>query len=420
MITLAGLSHRTAPLDVRERLAVPEEDVTSFLQAADARFGRGAALLSTCNRLELYVGGDQDAEAMRDFLARRLGAPAGAVDRHIRVERDTAAIKHLYGVASGIDSMVLGETEVLGQVRSAFSATVRAKTDDVIISRLFHTALRTGRRARTETMISTRALSVSSIAAQQAKALFPDLSNATVLVIGAGEAGRLAAQAVVAQGAGRVVVTNRTAERATRLAGDLGGSAVPFETLPQALASAHIAIAASGASEPLVSVAVLREAMRQRDGEPLLIVDIGVPRDFEPDVRLLPGVSYYDLDDLQTVADRNAEARSSEVTAVTTIIEEEAEKFLLWAASQQVQPTVAALAERAEATRQVELAKTLRRLRGDDARRAEFEELADALTKALVKQLLADPINVLRERGDLNFTLEAARALFRLDPQLDE
>jgi glutamyl-tRNA reductase len=419
VITLAGLSHHTAPLDIRERLAVPDDDVTPFLQAADARFGRGAALLSTCNRLELYVGGDQDAAAMRAFMGEQLRAP-GLVERHILVERSTEAIHHLYGVASGIDSMVLGETEVLGQVRTAFSATVRAKTDDVVISRLFHTALRAGRRARTETTISTRALSVSSIAAQQAKTLFPDLGRASVLVIGAGEAGRLAAQAIVAHGASQIVVTNRTAERATGLAVELGGSAVPFELLPQALASAHIVIAASGASEPLVTVETLREAMTQRDGNPLLIVDIGVPRDFEPGARLLPGVTYYDLDDLQAVADRNADARRSEVQAVRAIIEEETAKFVDWAASQQVQPTVTALAERAEATRQAELAKTLRRLRANGAQRAEFEELADTLTKALVKQLLADPINVLRERGDLNFTLEAARALFRLDPQLDE
>jgi len=419
MITLAGLSHRTAPLDIRERLVVPEEQVVPFLQAADTRFGRGAALLSTCNRLELYVGGDQDAGDMHTFIAEELGTDRPTVERHIRIERDAEAIQHLYSVACGIDSMVLGETEVLGQVRAAFSATVRAKTDDVVISRLFHTALRTGRRARTETTISTRALSVSSIAAQQARALFPDLGSVGVLVIGAGEAGRLAAQAVVAQGARDVVVTNRTAERATGLATELGGRTAPFEALPEALRQAQIVIAASGAPEALVTVETLREVMQHRDGAPLLVIDIGVPRDFEPEVRHLPGVEYYDVDDLRTVADRNAEARRSEVDAVQAIVESEATKFQVWAASMQVQPTIATLAERVESIRQAELAKTLRRVR-DAEQRAQFEEFADALTRALAKQILADPINVLRERGDLNFTLEAARALFRLDPPLDE
>ncbi len=418
MITLAGLSHHSAPLDVRERLAVADEQVVPLLQAAHARFGRGAAVLATCNRLEVYLGGDQEAEAVHGFLAEHLHADAATLERHVRVERGLDATRHLYRVACGVDSMVLGETEVLGQVRAAFSSTVKAQTDDLVISRLFHTALRTGRRARLETAISARALSVSSIAAQQAKALFPDLARASVLVIGAGEAGRLAAQAVVAQGAQRVTVVNRTAARAEGLAAELGGETVPFEALGAALASAHVVIAASGSPEPLVRVADLEQAMAHRDGEPLMVVDIGVPRDFEADARHLPGVTYFDLDDLRTVADRNAEARTGEVAAVEAIVAEEAEKFATWAATLQVQPTIAALAERAEAARQVEVAKTLRRL--PDERRAEFEEMADALSRALVKQILADPIHVLRERGDRNFTLEAARALFRLDPPLDD
>jgi glutamyl-tRNA reductase len=420
MITLAGLSHHTAPLDIRERLAVPEDAVVPLLQSANARFGRGAALLATCNRLELYVGGEQDAVEVRSFLAEQLHTDLATLDRHVRVERDDAAVKHLYGVASGIDSMVLGETEVLGQVRTAFSTTVRAKTDDVVISRLFHTALRTGRRVRAETSISTGALSVSYIAAQQARALFPEIASATVLVIGAGEAGRLAAQAMVAQGARDVVVTNRTAERAQGLAAEFGGRSVPFEALGEALRSAHIVIGASGAPDALVTVEMLREAMSYRDGEPLLIVDIGVPRDFESDVRHLHGVEYYDVDDLRTVADRNTEARWAEVEAVQAIVDEEAAKFYEWSASLRVQPTIAAIGAQAEAYRQATMARVLRQVPRDDARRAEFEALADTVTRALVRQILGDPITVLRERGDLNFTLEAARALFRLDPPSDQ
>ncbi len=420
MITLAGLSHHGAPLDVRERVTLGDDQVVPFLRAANARFGSGAALLSTCNRLEFYLGGDQESPDVHAFLADRLGADLPTVARYFRVERDDEAIKHLYSVASGIDSMVVGETEVLGQVRSAFSTTVRAKTDDVVISRLFHTALRTGRRVRAETAISTRALSVSSIAAQQARALFPDLATVTVLVIGAGEAGRLAAQAMVAQGAREVVVINRTAERAEGLALELGGRAVPFESLPEALRDAQIVVAASGAPEPLVTAEALREVMAAREGEPLLVVDIGVPRDFEPEARHLPGVEYYDLDDLGAVADRNAEARRGEIEAVRAIVDEEAAKFQQWAASVRVQPTIATIGARAESIRQAAIARTMRRVPPDDDRRAEFEEFADAITRAVTKQILADPISVLRERGDRNFTLEAARALFRLDPPVAE
>ena len=416
MITYAGLSHRTAPLAIREQLTVPDESIIPLLQAANAQFGHGAALLTTCNRLELYVGGEQTDDTMHQFLAQHLQTDRPVIERHIRTHRDLDAVRHLYTVASGVDSMVLGETEVLGQVRSAFSTTVKAGTDDIIISRLFHTALRTGRRARTETAISERALSVSSIAAQQARAVFPGLTSASVLVIGAGEAGRLAAQAIVAQGAHDVVVTNRTAARAEGLATDLGGRAEPFEALPRALAAAHVVISAVGADEPVVPISMLHAAMAQREGEPLLIIDIGLPRDFEPGTADVPGVQYFDLDDLSAVADENAAARQAEVNAVQTIVHEEAEKFATWASRLQVQPTIAEIAARAETIRQGEIAKTLRRLKNDDAERERFEALADTLTRAVVKQLLADPIHVLRERGDLNFTLEAARALFRLDP----
>jgi len=416
MITFAGLSHRTAPLAIREQLAVADDAVVPLLQAANDRFGHGAALLTTCNRLELYVGGTHEDGAVQGFLMQHLDADRTTVERHIRTERDLDAVRHLYTVASGVDSMVLGETEVMGQVRSAFSTTVRAGTDDIVISRLFHTALRTGRRARAETAISERALSVSSIAAQQARAVFPGLANASVLVIGAGEAGRLAAQAIVAQGAHEVVVTNRTAARAEGLATELGGRAEPFESLPRALASAHIAISAVGADEPVVPLSMLRAAMAQREGEPLLIIDIGLPRDFEPGTADVPGVQYFDLDDLSAVADQNAAARQAEVNAVQAIVDDEARKFAAWASTLQVQPTIAEIAARAEEIRRQELAKTLRRIRHDDAERERFEALADTLTRAVVKQLLANPIHVLRERGDLNFTLEAARTLFRLDP----
>ncbi len=416
MITLAGISHHTATLRVRERLTVPDEAVPALLRQAHERFAGGAALLTTCNRLELYVGGEHDPDAVLGFVAGALDAPRDVVDRHVRVRHNADAVRHLYGVASGIDSMVLGETEVLGQVRSAFSRTVQAETDDAVISRLFHTAIRTGRRARTETAISTHALSVSSIAAQQARALFDDLSHATVLVIGAGEAGQLAAQALAAHGVRDVLVTNRTFAHAEALAAELDGQAIPFEGLPDALVSAHVVVSASAAPAPLVDAAAMQAVMGRRDGAPLLIVDIGVPRDFDPAVRDLPGVEYRDLDDLQAIADRNAEARRGEVAAVETIVEEEAQRFVEWWEQLQVVPTISALTERVESLRRAELAKTLRRLHVSDADRAHIEELADTLSRAVAKQILADPIHVLRERGDRDVYLDAIRTLFRLTP----
>ena len=424
MITQVGLSHRTAPIEVRERLTVADEEVVPLLQAVNDAFGHGAALLSTCNRLELYVGDEIAADALHEFLAARFETDQAAIARHFQTRHGLDAVRHLYGVASGVDSMVLGETEVLGQVRASFSSTVKAGTDDAVISRLFHTALRTGRRARRETAISERALSVSSIAAQQARTVFPDLSRAGVLVIGAGEAGRLAAQAIVANGAQDVVVANRTASRAEGLATELGGRTVPFEDLGNALSRAQIVISAVGAAEPVVPVALLEDAMARREGGPLLIVDIGVPRDFEPGVRDLPGISYFDLDDLRDVADRNAEARRAEVEAVGRIVDEEAAKFGLWADTQRVQPTITELAARAEELRLDVIERTIRSTGLSEEERARHEAFADQVTRHLVKRLLAAPIEVLRERGDRSFTLEATRAIFRLDnpnaPEADD
>jgi len=424
MITQAGLSHRTAPIEVRERLAVPDEAVVPLLQAAKQAFGHGAALLSTCNRLELYVGDDIAPGELHAFLASQFDTDAASIARHFQTRHSLDAVRHLYGVASGVDSMVLGETEVLGQVRASFSSTVKAGTDDAVISRLFHTALRTGRRARRETAISERALSVSSIAAQQARTVFPDLSRASVLVIGAGEAGRLAAQAIVANGAQDIVVANRTASRAEGLATELGGRTVPFEDLPDALTRAHITISAVGAADPVVPTALLQGAMARREGGPLLIVDIGVPRDFEAGVRHIPGVSYFDLDDLRDVADRNVEARRAEIDAVARIVDEEAAKFGLWADTQRVQPTITELGARAEALRLDVIERTLRSSGVTDEERARAALIADQVTRHLVKRLLAAPIEVLRERGDRSFTLEATRAIFRLDnpnaPEADD
>lgn len=424
MITQVGLSHRTAPIEVRERLTVADDEIVPLLQAVNDAFGHGAALLSTCNRLELYVGDEVAPDALHKFLATRFQTEQAAIARHFQTRHGLDAVRHLYGVASGVDSMVLGETEVLGQVRASFSSTVKAGTDDAVISRLFHTALRTGRRARRETAISERALSVSSIAAQQARAAFPDLARAGVLVIGAGEAGRLAAQAIVANGAQDVVVANRTASRAEGLATELGGRTVPFEELGDALSRAQIVISAVGAAEPVAPVALLDDAMARREGGPLLIVDIGVPRDFESGVRDLPGVSYFDLDDLRDVADRNAEARRAEVDAVGRIVDEEAEKFGLWADTQRVQPTISALAARAEAVRLDVIERTIRSTGLSEQERARHEAFADQVTRHLVKRLLAAPIEVLRERGDRSFTLEATRAIFRLDnpnaPEADD
>ena len=410
MLTMVGLSHRNAPLAVRERFAIPADALPAVRAAVVDRFGAGA-IVATCNRLELYAPGDQPPDALSGFLADAAGVEPSLGERYLLPRRDEEAVSHLYAVAAGIDSMVVGESEILGQVRGAFSATVAAGADTALLSRLFHTAIRVGRRARAETAIGHGALSISSIAAQQARVLVPDLARASVLVIGAGEAGRLAAASLAEHGVGAIAVSNRTASRAEALADELGGRAVPYEALGAALAGADVVIAAADAPEPVLDTGRVASAVVRREGAPMIIIDIGVPRAADPAVAAVPGVAYRDIDDLQEVAARHARARAAEVEAVEALIATETANFLEWWAHLRIVPTISALTERAERMRRAELDRTLRRL---DASPEQRDQL-DAMTRALVRRILHDPIATLRERGDRDFYLDAARELFRLD-----
>ena len=410
MLTMVGLSHRNAPLAVRERFAIPADGLPAVRREVAERFGSGA-IVATCNRLELYVPGDHAPAELTGFLANAAAVAPSLGERYLLPRRDEEAVSHLYAVATGIDSMVLGESEILGQVRGAFSATVSAGADTALLSRLFHTAIRVGRRARSETAIGHGALSISSIAAQKARSLVPDLARASVLVIGAGEAGRLAAAALADHGVGSMAVSNRTASRAEALAEELGGRAVPYESLGAALASVDVIIAATDAPEPVLNTGRVASALVRREGSPMLIVDIGVPRAAEPAIAAVPGVTYRDIDDLQEVAARHAQARAAEVATVEAMIEAETADFVEWWEHLRIVPTIADLTESAERMRLAELDRTLRRF---DATPEQRDQL-DAMTKALVRRILHDPIATLRERGDRDVYLDAVRKLFRLD-----
>ena len=415
MLTILGLSHRHAPLDVRERLAVASDDLPALMQRLPGGLGTGA-ILATCNRFELYLSSDRSRDEAIDFLVAEAGFDRALAARYFQDLRDEDAVRHLYSVAAGIDSMVLGEPEILGQVRGAFSSMVKAGAEDALLSRLFHTAVRVGRRARTDTGVGHHALSLSSIAVQETTALHPDLERARVLVLGAGEAGRQAAESLVDRRVAGVTVVNRTFARAEALAADLGGFAVPFEQLAGAVAEADVVLAVSGSAQHLIEYEQVAEVMRGRADRPLLIVDIALPRDVDPAVRELAGVVYRDLDDLQAISDRNASARQAEVASVRTIVDEEAARFMQWWQTLEVVPTIAALTERAERLREEQLAKTLRALDASPEVRSQLE----ALTRAIVKQLLHDPIATLRQRGDRDEYVHAVRTLFRLDEPVEQ
>ena len=411
MLTLATMSHHTAPIAVREQLSIAADNVPDTIRRARAEIGQ-MAIIATCNRLELYLPGEHDPERLLSFIGDVTGAPEVTLRRSFHVHHDTEVVRHLYRVASGLESMVIGEAEILGQVRTAFATATDAGTDDARLVRLFHGAIRAGRRARHETAIGHHALSVSSIAVAQARELHPEIASARVLVIGAGDAARLVARALVDGGARQVTVANRTRARAELLAAELGGRAVSFSELPRALAAAEVVVAASGAPETLVGLEEMEAAVEQREGAPLLIVDIGMPRDIDPRAASLPGVSYHDMEALQEIAAASGRARAQEIGLVESLLDEEVSDFSEWWRQLRSGPTIARLSARAEQIRRQAVDRSLRRMGDDSGLRREV----DALTRALVRRLLHDPITTLREQSDEDGrTVELARTLFRLD-----
>ena len=416
VVEVLGISHKTAPVEVRERFAFASGELEPALYALRERFGNGV-ILSTCNRAEVYVvrgSGRTSAargfDALADYMVKATGAVPIQAERFYHHEGDDA-VRHLFRVAAGIESMVLGEAEILGQVRSAYAAAAAAGSNSPVLDRIFHTAIRVGRRARSETHIGRYAVSVSSTAVVLARQTLGTLEGATVLVVSAGEAGKLTARSLVESGISRLLVTSRTSQRASELATDLGGTALDFERLPSALAESDIVISSTGAPSFLIGPDTCAEACRQRNGRPLLFIDIAVPRDIDPAVRRFPNVYLYDIDDLKAVSAANLRQREREVARVEAIVDEELAGYRRWRRSLDALPTVAELRRQAEEVRQAEVARSLARLNGLSE---EERQRIDALTAAIVKKILHSPVARLKERADDDRYVAAARDLFSL------
>lgn len=414
-LTLIGISHRTAPVEVREKFAFSNGDLPEALAVLQP-FGDGIVLLSTCNRTEVYISSSRrlpEPHAVLAMLARLRGGMPACPDAPFYVLAGAEAVRHLYRVAAGLDSQILGEAEILGQVRTAFIAANSSGACDAVLSRLFHGAIRAGRRARSETSIGRYAVSMSSAAVELARRTVGQLAEKTALVVSAGEAGKLTARALVDNGVARMFVANRSLERAVELAAELGGQAVPFDHLPWALAQSDVVISATGSPRPIMDAGLVARAIGGRNGRHLLIIDLAIPRDVDPEVGRLHNVHLHNLDDLQELASDNLEARRREVHKVEAIVEDEAGRYLEWLDSLHVLPTISALRARAEAIRTAELERTLGRLAVSDEDRRRIE----AMTAAIVKKLLHTPISTLKQSTERQRYVEAARTLFGLDCQ---
>jgi glutamyl-tRNA reductase len=407
-ITLVGISHKTAAVAVRERFAFSAEELPNALP----RFGGAAVLLSTCNRTEVYLASHHPITAGSVIaLLRELKDGGDVPDEAFYHLAGKDAARHLFRVAAGIESMVLGEAEILGQVRGAFSAATQAGTHNAVLSQLFHEAIRVGRRARSETHIGRNAVSVSSTAVALAKRTLGGLESRTVLVVSAGETGKLTARSLAKNGASRLLVVNRRRERARELAAELGGEAVSFDKLGSTMGEADIVISSSSASEFLISADHVRQALASRNGRPLLLIDIAVPRDIDPSVRDLPQVYLYDIDDLQAAVEEGRSLRQQQVAPVERIVDAGVSRFGEWLRERGVVPTVAALRERADGVREAEVERTLRKL---PELTAKERTAVEAMANALVKKLLHDPIDRLKGPDGERY-VGTLRELFALD-----
>jgi len=396
-IQVVGLNHQTAPVAVRETLAFPAARLAEGLAALAATEGVAeGVILSTCNRVEVYTGSPEapPPDLVARFLASFHGVWPETFQTHLFRHEGREAVRHLFRVACGLDSMVMGEAQVTGQVRAAYEAATMAGTAGRALHRLFQQALAAAKRVRTQTEIGAGRASVGSVAVELAQRIFESLAGKTVLVLGAGEMGASVVAALRAAGAQATLVANRTYARAVELAAAWGGRAVPFDALAEHLAAADIVISSTDAPHYVLTRARVEQAVAKRRGRSLFLVDIAVPRDIEPSVTELEGCYLYNIDDLQAVVRGTLAQREQEVGRCEAIVAEECAAYVSWVERLAVAPTIAELAAQVHELKRAELAALLQRAPGlSPAARAEVERMADRL----VNKILHQPIRALRE-----------------------
>ena len=412
---VVGLSHRTAPVEVRERLAVAPQDLERELrEIADEAGFEEALLISTCNRVELYATSTnplQAAQSAKQTLSKRLAD--AAPDDVLYQERGIDVVRHVFRVASSLDSLVVGEPQILGQVKEAFDAANEAGTMGTLLGRCFTQAFAAAKRVRNETGIAEGTVSVSSIACELAKKIFGNLQGRRTLLLGAGEMGEAAARSLRQTGT-QLHVINRSDERAQALAQSCDGRAVPYERLSTELVDADVVIASTASPKFILTPKLMKSVVRTRRHRPLFIIDIAVPRDVDPRVGSMDNVFVYDVDDLQQVAEENLAVRAREAAQAEGIIEEEVESFLAWRRSLELAPTIVALRKRFGQVADDELRRALSRL--EDVSESDRVVL-EAMSRSLVNKLLHQPMTELKAGAgepDGALLIDAVRRLFAL------
>jgi glutamyl-tRNA reductase len=413
-LSLVGINHQTAPITIREKVAISDDSLSGTLALLHYYVPRGV-ILSTCNRTEIYVFDDSNGDEVENtviaFLKTRLGISNDDLLKYVYTSHDIEAARHLFRVASGLESMIVGEYEVLGQVRQSLETAENIGMVNLPIRYTFHSAVRTGRRVREETGISKNALSVSSVAVDLAAGVVGDLSKCRMLVIGAGEAGRLVAKVARERGVSQIVIVSRTKARAQVLASSLHGVSTDMSELANQLDAANIVVTCAGAPHRILDFSKVEKAMRNRPDLPLVVIDIALPRNAEPEVGKISNVFLYNIDDLTEIAESNRRQRESEIYQAEQIVTEEVTKFTSWWRDLQVRPVVGALMSKADEIRLIQLGKTLKKL---PPLSDEQHESLEAMTKAIVAKVLKDPIRYLKTNEDGHY-IEMVKELFNLN-----
>lgn len=419
MIYAVGVNHKTAPVELREQLHLSTEEVLVLLRASKDVL-KEALVVSTCNRTELYgiphdesVGGQEMVT-----LLRSLRPDTVLQDGQFFRTFTCGAVSHLLRVASSLDSQILGDVQILGQVKAAFDQAIEAGTAGTVFRQLFKSALHTGKRVRTETGLGIGAVSISFAAVELARRIFSDLHRKSALLVGAGETGELAARHLSSKGVERITITNRTAERAEALARDLGARVAPWDRLAEELREVDIVITATSAPEPILTADLVKRAMQGRHNRPLFIIDIAVPRDTEPAVGQLGNVFLHDLDSLQVIVDQNLDKRRQEIPRAELIVTEETVNFFVWYNSLAVIPTIQQIREKFEQVRLTEFDRFRNKLKDEDM------ALVDQLTKRIVNKLLHPTMVSLRDavqdESSLSQRVALLRTLFDLSDTTEE
>jgi glutamyl-tRNA reductase len=412
LIAVAGMNHRSAPVEVRERVAFPPCAGRGFLRRLGEEGAvEEAVLLSTCNRTEIYAVVEDEGVRSRilDLLAEDRGVERPSLDRNTYWLTDAEAVRHLYRVASSLDSMVVGEAQILGQVREAYRAATEEQHTGPVLNRLFHTSLRVGKKVRSETGIGDSSLSVPYVAVKLAEGVFGTLRGRRALVLGAGGMSELVIKHLKGRGMADLRIANRTPERALTLAERVGGRAVPFDALPEELLDVDVVVSSTGAGEWVVQSEMVAAALARREG-PLFFIDIAVPRDVDPVVQTLGRAFLYDIDDLQAVVERNADDRGEAAEKGEAMISPAVLDFMSWLSTLHVVPLIQELRDRAEQIRRHELSRALQRM---DLSREEAEAV-ERMSRSLVNKLLHGPISELKALAEAGHPLERAEVQRRL------